>query len=71
MSVVLWVVLAVVIVGVVIAAVGWDRYRGNQRTASNGDAWQPTSEVFLDPETGRRTRVWYEPTTGKRVYRPE
>jgi hypothetical protein len=71
MGIVWLVVLVVVIAGIVIALFGWDRYRGNRKSASNDSASQPTSEVFLDPETGRRTRVWYDPGTGKREYRPE
>ena len=66
-----WVILAVVIVGTVIALFGWDRYRGSRKSVSNGDASQPTDEVFIDPETGQRMRVWYDPGTGKRDYRPE
>ena len=66
-----WVILAVVIAGIVIALFGWDRYRGSRKSAGNGDASQPTDEVFIDPETGRRMRVWYDPGTGKRDYRPE
>jgi hypothetical protein len=71
MSPVVWVILAVVVVGVVIALFGWDRYRGSRNTASNSGAARPTDEVFNDPETGRRMRVWYDPSTGKRDYRPE
>ena len=71
MGIVEWVVLAVVVVGIVIALFGWDRYRGNRKSASNVGASQPTGEVFLDPETGRRMRVWYDPATGQREYRPE
>jgi hypothetical protein len=65
------VVLVVVIVGVVFALFGWDRYRGSRKNVSKDSASQPTSEVFIDPETGRRTRVWYDPQTGQREYRPE
>jgi hypothetical protein len=65
------VLLVVVIAGIVIAIFGWDRYRGNRKSASNGGAAQPTGEVFNDPETGRRMRVWYDPATGQREYRPE
>ena len=71
MNVVEWVIIAVVIVGVVIALFGWDRYRGSRKSASNGQSSQPTDEVFIDPGTGRRMRVWYDPSTGKRDYRPE
>lgn len=71
MSAVDWVILAVVIAGIIIALFGWDRYRGNRNAASSGSASQPTTEVFIDPETGRRMRVWYDPSTGGRDYRPE
>jgi hypothetical protein len=66
-----WVILAIVIVGIVIALFGWDRYRGSRTSVSNGGASQPTDEVFIDPDTGRRMRVWYDPATGKREYRPD
>jgi hypothetical protein len=31
----------------------------------------PTDEVFADPTTGERMRVWFDPDTGRRVYRAE
>jgi len=65
-----WIIIAVIVVGIVIAAFGWDRYRGNRKSAGNSAA-QPTDEAFIDPETGRRVRVWYDPGTGRRDYRPE
>jgi len=71
MGIVEWVVLVVVVAGIVIALLGWDRYRGNRKSVSDASASQPTGEVFIDPETGRRMRVWYDPSTGKREYRPE
>jgi len=71
MNIVEWVLVAVVIAGIVVALLGWDRYRGSRKSASNGSASQPTSEAFIDPETGRRMRVWYDPGTGQREYRPE
>jgi hypothetical protein len=71
MGAVEWVIVAIVIVGIVIALFGWDRYRGNRKPAENASAAQPTDEVFIDPETSRRTRVWYNPTTGQREYRAE
>jgi hypothetical protein len=66
-----WVILAVVVVGVVIAIFGWDRYRGDRKGADAGTSSEPTSEVFVDPATGKRMRVWYDPETGDRQYRPE
>jgi hypothetical protein len=66
----IWVIVAVVVVGAVAALFGWDRYRGN-RKGTTGSAAQPTDEVFIDPETGRKMRVWYDQRSGKREYRPE
>ena len=64
-----WIILAVVVVGIVIAIFGWDRYRGGRKTSAAGA--EPTGEVFNDPATGQRMRVWYNPATGDRDYRPE
>jgi hypothetical protein len=64
------VVIIVVIVGIVAALFGLDRYRGSRKSTS-GSAAQPTEEVFIDPETGRKMRVWYDQRSGKREYRPE
>jgi hypothetical protein len=71
--IVLWVIIALVVVGAVVAIFGWDRYRGSRRGGSDSDraTAQPTDEVFIDPETGRRMRVWYDQATGRREYRPE
>jgi hypothetical protein len=69
MGIVTWVILAVVVVGIVVALLGWDRYRGSRKSADN--TAEPTSEVFIDPANGRRMRVWYNPRTGRREYRPD
>ena len=71
MGIVEWVIVAVVAAGIVIALLGWDRYRGNRKGAGNGSASEPTTEVFIDPATGKHTRVWYDPATGQREYRAE
>lgn len=71
MSITGWVIVAVVVVGVVIALFGWDRYHGNRKGGKNGGNSQPTSEVFIDPTTGQRMRVWYDANTGEREYRPD
>ncbi|MDE3204401.1 MAG: hypothetical protein KGQ66_09255 [Acidobacteriota bacterium] len=68
MSVVLVVILAVVVVGVAVALFGWDRYH---RRDSAAGPYKPTDEVFVDPATGQRTRVWYSERTGERDYRPD
>lgn len=68
-AVVLAVVVVVVLAGMVIALFGWDRYRGEARRPAGGA--RPTDEVFIDPETGQRMRVWYDERSGRREYRPE
>ena len=69
MSVFLWVIVAAVVVGAVAAVFGWDRYRNSGEAPM--DSSQPTSEVFADPVSGNVMRVWYDPATGKREYRPD
>jgi len=69
MSPIEWVIAAVVLVGAVAAVFGWDRYRGSRKTVSASA--QPTGEVFTDPASGKTMRVWYDPTTGEREYRPD
>ncbi len=72
MSVIDWVIIVIVIVGVVTALFGLDRYRGSRKGAAAGPgAAQPTGEVFIDPETGGKMRVWYDRLSGQREYRPE
>lgn len=71
MSVAVWVILAVVVMGVVVALFGWDRYRSGSKGRGDGGPYSPTDEVFVDPATGRRMRVWYSQKTGERVYRPD
>lgn len=71
MGIVELVILVVVIAGIIIALLGWDRYRGGRNSVSAGSAAQQTDEVFIDPDTGKRMRVWYDPATGQREYRPE
>jgi hypothetical protein len=63
------VVLAVLII--VGAAFGWERYRGSHAGGPAGGAARPTAEVFIDPDTGQRMRVWFDDRTGQREYRPE
>jgi hypothetical protein len=70
MSVTLWIIIAILVVGVVAALFGLDRYRGSRKSTSASSA-QPTDEVFIDPETRIKMRVWYDQRTGKREYRPE
>jgi len=62
-------ILAVVVLIIACAVVGWDRYRPGRAGPSPGA--HPTDEVFIDPETGRRKRVWFDPASGVREYRDD
>lgn len=66
-AVVQFVLLAAVVVFAIAGYFIWDhRYRG----AESG-IFKPTAEVFTDPTTGQRIRVYEDPKTGKRQYRNE
>jgi hypothetical protein len=65
------VVVALAVLILLGAVIGWERYRGGGRGAPGGGALRPTAEVFIDPETGRQMRVWFDDRTGRREYRPE
>jgi len=58
---------AIVLVFAVIGYFVWDRrYRGGTE-----GLFKPTAEVFKDPTSGKMTRVYEDPATGKRQYREE
>jgi hypothetical protein len=69
MAVWVWVIVAIVVLGVVAAVFGWDRYRTTRK--ADGESAQPTNEVFTDPTSGKPMRVWYNQATGEREYRPD
>ena len=61
------IITAVVVVFAVIGYFLWDRrYRGQKQ-----GAFKPTGEVFKDPTSGKMTRVYEDPATGRRQYRDE
>lgn len=57
--------IAVVAVGLALVLLRRERYRPPEQPTE----WTlPTTEVFIDPETGRRKRVYVSPVSGRRVY---
>ena len=44
---------------------------GGPGEAGPASRFERTEEVFTDPSSGQLTRVWYDPATGRREYRPE
>jgi len=67
----LLVIAALAILIVLGAAIGWERYRGGGAGGPVARGARPTTEVFIDPETGQRMRVWFDDRTGHREYHPE
>lgn len=59
---------------IVIALVSWfiwdRRYRENHRS-DIPQGYEATGEVFVDPVTHKKMRVYYDPRTGKRLYHEE
>lgn len=45
-----------------------ERYRSRERDHGR---LQRTDEVFQDPTSGERMRVWFDPATGERRYIPD
>ena len=43
-------------------------YRAPADRPPVGPNWRATDERFTDPESGKRTRVWYDSSTGQRHY---
>ena len=46
------------------------RYKRNQGVKLP-DGFQSTEEINIDPVTGEKTRVYYNPDTGERFYKKE
>jgi len=58
------VTLALLVIAILILVVGWERYRPRPRL----EFTMPTTEVHIDPSSGRRERVYVNPATGERAY---
>jgi hypothetical protein len=61
---VIGVLVAVVVIGFVVASLFVRRHRESNRP---GPGWQPTDEIFNDPSTNRVMRVWID-GSGERRY---
>lgn len=45
-----------------------ERWRYQRSQTMDGEDWRATDEQFIDPETGKLTRVYYSAATGERRY---
>jgi len=64
------VVLLYVIIGaaVVVAIVMSFFVRRHAESVTPAEGWRRTDEVFVDPTTNRRMRVWIDPVDASRHY---
>ena len=61
------VIFGIVAVFAIVGYFVWDRrYRGDSQ-----GSFKPTGEVFKEPTSGKMTRVYEDPSTGRRQYREE
>ncbi|NMP23760.1 hypothetical protein [Sulfobacillus harzensis] len=63
--------LALIIVALVALVI--TRYQRSRRLKTGQQppaGFSPTDEIFTDPTTGVRQRVWYNDATGERWYEP-
>jgi hypothetical protein len=67
MSAVLAVEILIGVAVLVAAVMSFFVRRHGESSAPAGD-WQRTEEVFVDPTSGRRMRVWLDPVDGSRHY---
>ncbi|HKI58114.1 MAG TPA: hypothetical protein VKA00_02715 [Trueperaceae bacterium] len=59
----------VLVVVLAVAATYWGRRRRlRKRDARSLVGFEETEETFVDPTTGIRQRVWFNPSTGERRY---
>lgn len=54
---------AVLVLGIV-----YERWRYRDTLSRPEPHWRSTDERFIDPGTGRRLEVWFDPDTGTRHY---
>jgi hypothetical protein len=59
----------VVIGGAALVAIVWSFFlRRHGESELPAEGWQRTDEVFVDPTTNRRMRVWIDPVDSSRHY---
>lgn len=68
MSALLVVVYVVVGIAILVAIVMSFFVRRHGESTLPAEGWQRTDEVFVDPTTNRRMRVWVDPRDDSRHY---
>ncbi|MBH0169895.1 hypothetical protein HU823_11250 [Fictibacillus sp. 18YEL24] len=67
-----WQVLSILFL-IALAIISWmyfdKRYKKSETKVPSGYIW--TDEISIDPTSGKRERVYYNPETGDRFYKEE
>jgi heme/copper-type cytochrome/quinol oxidase subunit 2 len=67
-----WQVISILIF-IILAVLSWlyydKRYKKSETKVPTGYIW--TEEISIDPATGKKERVYYNPDTGDRFYKEE
>ncbi|MBX6354134.1 MAG: hypothetical protein IRZ10_12495 [Thermoflavifilum sp.] len=64
----LMVFLIIIVAVLALVVTEWQRQQRVKQAPNIPPGFQPTDEVVVDPTTRVRQRVWYNPTTGERLY---
>jgi hypothetical protein len=65
-----WIVVGCYALVLVLALI-FERSRYRPQVDRSSGLWRSTGEAFIDPATGEKTAVYYNPQTGERDYRRE
>lgn len=65
-----WIVVGCYALVLVLALI-FERSRYRPQVDRSSGPWRSTGEAFIDPTSGERTAVYYNPQTGERDYRRE
>ena len=63
--------LAIVVTAVVVLLIVFEVRHYHPSVQRGHGRWQKTDETFIDPTSGERMRVYFNPETGQRDYRRE
>jgi hypothetical protein len=69
-GVLVWPGIQLTVLGVLAVVIAFFERLRYQAAAANHARRRPTDEVFIDPSSGQRTRVWIDPVSGERSYLP-
>lgn len=63
--------IIIIIVCILLGYFIYDKRFKRDHSIKNTDGFQRTEEINIDPVNGEKTRVYYNPETGERIYKKE